>query len=197
MDFALGLASGLVAFTLFAFSILSGAGGISRVRWGLNLAGRVKTDPSLADKINALLRPSAPSAPASPPAAPKPTGEPLRLLAMLQGEARLIDFLLEDISGFEDAQIGQAVRDIHRKSQAVLKQHLVFAPIIPGNEGGTVTVPAGFDPSAIRILGNVTGNPPYTGELLHGGWKVKEIQLAPLPSGQDPFVLQPAEVQVP
>ena len=108
----------------------------------------------------------------------------------------MIDFLLEDIGSFQDAQVGQAVRDIHRKDQAVLKQHLVLEPIVAGAEGEKVTVPAGFDPSAIRVLGNVTGQPPYTGEVQHPGWRVRGLKLSPLPVGQDAFVIQPAEVQL-
>jgi hypothetical protein len=59
-----------------------------------------------------------------------------------------------------------------------------------------VTVPAGFDPSAVRVLGNVTGTPPFTGTLQHPGWRVREIKLAPPPAGADEFVIQPAEVQL-
>ena len=69
--------------------------------------------------------------------------------------------------------------------------------ILPDTGTGNVSVPKGFDPSAVRVVGNVTGEPPFTGELQHPGWKVKEIKLPPQPEGQDPFVLQPAEVNLP
>lgn len=197
MDMVIGLAAGLGAATLFLLAIVMRSGGPARTAWGLNLAARVKNDPALAGKIEALLVPDAPASPPPTPAKTKPSGEPLRLLALLQGEARFLDFLLEDISGYQDAQVGQAVRDIHRKAQAVLKQHLVLEPVIASAEGQVVSVQAGFDPSAIRVLGNVTGQPPYSGELQHPGWRVRELKLAPLPAGQDAFVLQPAEVQLP
>jgi hypothetical protein len=64
-------------------------------------------------------------------------------------------------------------------------------------EGDDVTVPAGFDPSAIRLTGNVTGQPPFNGKLQHRGWRVKELKLAAPPEGQDEFVLMPAEVELP
>ena len=114
----------------------------------------------------------------------------------MQAESRFIDFLMEEIAAFSDAQVGQAVRDIHRKAQATLKQHLILEPVVAGAEGDAVTVPKGFDPSAIRVLGNVTGEPPYTGTVQHPGWRVKELKLNPPPQGADEFVLQPAEVQV-
>ena len=118
------------------------------------------------------------------------------MLALLQAEARLVDFLMEDIDAAGDAQIGQAVREIHKKARAALKQHAVIEPVLTGNEGDTTTVAKGFDPSAIRVVGNVTGEPPFTGSINHPGWRVTQLKLAPPPEGADEFVLQPAEVQV-
>lgn len=142
-----------------------------------------------------LARPAAVEPP-KPPAPPKPSGAPLRLLALLQREGRLLDFLLEDVQAYQDAQIGAAVRDIHRSARKAIQEHLVLEPILPGEEGSRVTVPAGFDPSAVRLTGNVTGQPPFAGTLQHHGWRVKEIKLAPLAAGQDEFVVQPAEVEL-
>lgn len=191
---ALGIAIGVVVTAfLVAIAAIARAGSVGRAFWGLTVAGRANADPSVAAKIDALLGTSA--APAAPPPPPKPSGEPLRLLALLQTEARLVDFLMEDVSGAGDAQVGQAVREIHKKAQQVLKDHLVLEEILSGE--GTVTVPKGFDPSAVRVVGNVTGEPPFTGELQHPGWKVKEIKLPAKAEEQDPFVLQPAEVQLP
>lgn len=208
MEYLLGFVVGLVvAGFLFTVVMIARAGSVGRASWGLTVAGRANLDPSFANKVNELmgLPAQAAAAPTVPPPAAasppkptvaKPTGEPLRLLALLQSEARLLDFLLEDINSATDQQIGQAVRDIQRKAQGVLKQHLTLEPIVAGTEGDKVTVPAGFDPSAIRVLGNVTGQPPYTGEVQHPGWRVRELKLSPLPAGQDAFVVQPAEVQL-
>jgi len=82
-----------------------------------------------------------------------------------QRDGRLVDFLLEDVQAYPDAQIGAAVRDIHRKCQAALKEHLVLEPVLNQQEGATVEVPPGFDPSAVRLTGNVTGQPPFRGVL--------------------------------
>ncbi len=131
--------------------------------------------------------------PAEPP---KPSGAPLRLLAVLQRDGRLLDFLMEDVQPYSDAQIGAAVRDIHRNCRKALQDHLVLEPVLRESEGATVTVPVGFDPSAIRLTGNVTGQPPFTGALRHHGWRVREVKLAPPPAGVDEFVVQPAEVEL-
>ncbi len=146
---------------------------------------------SFAAKVKALLAPPKPEAPT------KPSGAPLRLLALLQREGRLLDFLLEDIQSYPDAQIGAAVRDIHRQCRSALKEHLDLQPVLPQPEGSTVEITSGFDPSAIRLTGNVTGQPPFRGTLQHHGWRVKEIRLAPPPGGQDELVLMPAEVELP
>ena len=127
----------------------------------------------------------------------KPSGAPLRMLALLQAESRLVDFLLEDIQSFSDQKIGESVREIHKKAQAALKQHAVIEQVLPGNDGDTTTVQKGFNPSAIRVVGNVTGEPPFTGTINHAGWRVKELKLATPAEGADEFVLQPAEVQLP
>lgn len=165
---------------------------ISRILLGASAEWRVLLDKDFADKVAALMKGSAPAKPA--PA--KPSGEPLRLLALMQREGRLLDFLLEEIQAYDDAQVGAAVRDIHQKCRAALKEHLVLEPVLPKNEGDTVEVASGFDPSAIQLTGNVTGVPPFKGTLQHHGWRVKELKLSPPPSGQDEWVLMPAVVEL-
>jgi hypothetical protein len=126
----------------------------------------------------------------------KPSGEALRILALLQREGRLVDFLMEDIHGASPDQIMAAVRDIHPQCQTTLKKHVELSPVLPQQEGEAVEIPTGFDPSAIRLVGNVSGQPPFRGTLQHSGWRVNQIKLPPLPEGQDSLVLMPAEVEI-
>jgi len=177
----------IVVMSLLLFLIA----GFNGRRLGLGL--KVMSNGSVSDKIAAVLNPPPPE----PPKPVKPDARPVRLLALLQREGRLLDFLLEDIQGAADDQIGAGVRDIHRKCQTALKEHLVLEPVLGQSEGSNVEVPAGFDPSAIRLTGNVTGQPPFRGTLQHHGWRVKEIKLATPPEGQDEMVLMPAEVELP
>lgn len=197
MEYAIGAAIGAVVMLVLVLLFASGAaGGFSNVFHGLTLAGKSKRDPAFDAKLKAILA-GAELKPVEPPKPAKPSGAALRMLALLQAEARLVDFLMEDIRGASDAQIGQAVREVHKKAQAALKQHAVLESVLPGKEEETVTVPKGFDPSAIRVVGNVTGEPPFTGQINHPGWRVKELKLAAPPESADEFVLQPAEVQIP
>ena len=135
---------------------------------------------------------------APPPPPPKPTTDAaVQLLALFQREGRLVDFLREDIQPYDDAQIGAAVREIHKACRQVLTEHLTLEPVLSGNEGDEITVPQGFDPSAIRLTGNVSGEPPFHGSLRHAGWRAAQVKLPAQPSGQDPKIVAPAEVEVP
>jgi hypothetical protein len=184
----LTLAAVIVLRLLFVL-LLSG-GDVGRVMLTIRASLRMLRDTEFAAKVEPLLAP--------PPETPaRPSGAPLRMLALLQREGRLVDFLLEDVQAYSNDQIGAAVRDIHRQCRQALQEHLVLAPVLTQAEGETVEVPAGFDPSAIQLTGNVTGQPPFRGALRHHGWRVQEIKLAPPPEGIDELVLQPAEVELP
>ena len=63
-------------------------------------------------------------------------------------------------------------------------------------EGSRVTVASGFDPSAVRLVGNVSSQPPFNGTLQHAGWKVKAHTIPKPAEGQDEFILMPAEVEL-
>lgn len=120
----------------------------------------------------------------------------LALLALLQREGRLVDFLREPLDGFTDADIGAAARDVHRGCKKVLDQHLTFEPVMPGAEEAKVSVPRGFDPAEIRLIGEAKGEPPFRGTLRHHGWRVVDAKLPTLSEGVDRTVIAPAEVEL-
>jgi hypothetical protein len=182
----------VVAILILVFPLLTG-GKFGRIGLAYRAFRRTLSDPAFGDKIEGMLAVTE----AKPSGPPKPSGAPLRMLALLQREGRLLDFLLEDIKAYSDEQVGAAVRDIHRQCQSALNEHLVLEPVLPKEEGAPVEVPPGFNPSAIRLTGNVTGQPPFKGTLQHHGWRVREIKLAAPPEGQDEFILMPAEVELP
>jgi hypothetical protein len=120
----------------------------------------------------------------------------IQMLALLQRDGRLIDFLAENISAYPDAQLGAAVRTIHESCQQVLDHYLKLEPILNSEEDQPVTVQMGFDPSAIKLIGNVGREMPVRGVLRHKGWRVKEVNLPPLPQGSGRTVVAPAEVEL-
>src|ERR1700719_1403483 len=120
----------------------------------------------------------------------------VQILALLQRDGRLIDFLAENISDYPDAQLGAAVRTIQQTCRQVLDHYVKLEPILNSEEDQPVTVQAGFDPAAIKLIGNVAGEPPVRGVLRHKGWRVKEVNLPPLPHGAGRMVVAPAEVEL-
>jgi len=145
--------------------------------------------------------PSAAPAPAAAPAEQKPTftysKEPaIQLLGLLQKEGRLVDFLMEDVSNFSDAEIGGAVRDIHRGCRKVLQTQMNLKRIAPVADGGSTEIPAGYDPSHYSLRGNVSGSGPFRGTVVHGGWIASELKLPTVPPGGDPNVVYASEVEV-
>jgi Domain of unknown function (DUF2760) len=120
----------------------------------------------------------------------------VQLLTLLQREGRLLDFLQENIDGYSNDQIGAAVRDIHRGCKKVLAEHTPLEPVLAGQENGPVRVDPGFDPSRIRLTGNVVGEPPFTGTLRHHGWRAARITLPEITTASDPTVVAPAEVEL-
>jgi hypothetical protein len=162
----------------------------------LGLAFRVLGNASLAAKVVALEAPA--------PVAPKPAAVPpeqvhasgLALLALLQREGRLVDFLQEDVAAFSDAEIGAAARVVHAGSRKVLGQYVTLEPVLNDAEGAGVTVPAGFDAQRIRLTGNVAGQPPFRGALKHHGWVATSVRLPAVSTALDPRILAPAEVEL-
>jgi hypothetical protein len=175
------------------FVLVLAGGNINRVFLTIKASLRMLRNGEFADKVQALM-----GGEAKPAAPPKPSGAPLRLLTLLQrGDGRFLDFVLENVEQAGDEQIVAAVRAMQPVWQRTLREHLVLEPVRTEQEGGTVEVPAGFDPSSVLLTGNVTGQPPFRGTLKHPGWRVKEIKLPPPPQGQDEFVIMPAEVEMP
>lgn len=190
MDYAIGALAGLLlGFCLAVVIGIFKAGGTYRLlAFGTTVARHVAHDPEAEAKIRTIML---------PPPPPKPDGTPVRILALLQQDGRLIDFLMDEITSFPDAQIGAAVREIHGQIRKKLAEHVELEPVMPHQEGTDVTVPAGFDPSAIRVVGHVSGEPPYKGVLTHPGWRVKSMKIPEPAEGVDEMVLMPAEVEIP
>ena len=154
------------------------------------------SDPAYAARVQDLSEVPAPA-----PAAPAPLRQAspdaaLQLLALLQREARLIDFTQENLSSYSDADIGGAARLVHEGCAKVLREHFTLAPVRPEAEGSRITLNDGFDARAIRLTGNVVGQAPFQGSLSHQGWRAAEVRLPKLADSHDSAVLAQAEVEL-
>jgi hypothetical protein len=161
----------------------------ARVR-SLDSAAGASTEPPA--EAPAPPRAAAPS----PPAKAAVTNDAaLQLLALLQREGRLIDFLQQDVSSFSDADIGAAARVVHDGCKKALSSHVEIKPVRTERAGGAVTLDA-VEPSAVKLVGNVSGSAPFRGTLRHRGWRAESVRLPEPVAGHDPHVLAPAEVEL-
>jgi hypothetical protein len=159
---------------------------LDRLLQGQTLALSTTTEVPLADRLRADLVAQVPT-----------RSDALTLLATLQRDARLIDFLMEDLAGYEDAHIGAAARDVHRACAAALERMFELRPLRYQEEGARVEIVAGYDPVQVTLTGNVTGQLPLRGILVHHGWQAMQCEL-PAWSGQEESarVIAPAEIEV-
>jgi hypothetical protein len=118
----------------------------------------------------------------------------LKMLSMLQQSGRLIDFLKEDISCFSDEEVGACVRKIHADCAKLLEDTVTIRHVLEENEGQSIEVNAQYDPSKIKLVGNV-GEPPFRGTVVHKGWKAHKISL-PKAETTANEILYAAEIEV-
>ena len=177
-----------LAFGAF-FSILSDAGFAARIR-DLPL-GAAQPQPQAQPAAQEM-----PKAVAPRPLRETPSDAALQLLGLLQRDARLIDFAEENLADYSDADIGAAARLVHEGCRKVLREHFTIEPVRPEAEGSRITLNQGFDASAIRLTGNVVGQPPFSGSLSHRGWRATEVRLPKLADSHDATVCAQAEVEL-
>lgn len=157
------------------------------------LSGEALTQLNLTVKT---ATPAAPPKPAAPPAPVVKTADgALQFLGILQRDSRLVDFLMEDISGYEDDQIGAAVRELHDQCRDAVARYVTLTPVVDGVEG-TFTKAPSKDPNVVKFVGNVPATPPAGGILRHKGWRAAKVDLPALTGKQDASIIAPAEIEV-
>jgi len=158
-------------------------------------SGKLPAD--IAQELGFSQKKAPPAAKPTPtPRVAQPSDGALQILGILQRDARLIDFLMEDISAYSDDQVGAAVRTLHEQCRDSLSRYLRLAPVIDGVEGSFTKLDSN-DPASIKLLGNVpvSGRAPG-GVLRHKGWKAEKIDLPPIAPNSSAVVIAPAEVEV-
>jgi Domain of unknown function (DUF2760) len=120
----------------------------------------------------------------------------LHSLSILQRDGRLLDFFDEDLSLYDDEQIGATVRSIQADCKKTIKKYIDVKPVLEAEEGETISIERGFDIDAIKLVGNVSGEPPFDGVLKHRGWKAGKKEIPKLSDIQDAGIIMPAEVEI-
>jgi hypothetical protein len=157
---------------------------------------------ALRERKNVIPRAAEPPAPEPPRPArveQSQTGEALILLSLLQEKGRFLDYLMEDITAFNDAQVAAASRVVHQGCAAVIKECLALSPAHSGKEGERITIEKSADPNQYRLLGKVPGAPPYSGVVMHRGWKTTKMALPRFTRPVDPAgpnIISPVEVEI-
>ncbi len=140
-----------------------------------------------------------------PKAAPVPVVKSsdgaLQLLGLLQREARLIDFLMEDISAYTDDQVGAAVRTLHEQAGKALGRYVTLSPVIDGVEGTysetKAAGPLAKNNAAVKFLGNVPAQgKPQGGTLRHKGWHAASVDLPEVKAAMSVQIIAPAEIEI-
>jgi hypothetical protein len=132
----------------------------------------------------------------SAPAVDRAPDAAVLLLSLLQSEGRFVDFVQQDLTAFSDADVGAVARVVNTGCRKVLRAHLQIEPIRPEPEGQAVTLEPGFDPSRVKLTGNVGGQGRLQGVLRHRGWHAANVQLPTLVDRAGSRVLCPAEVEM-
>ena len=145
--------------------------------------------------------------PPPPPVAAKPPPPPperqaeaevVAFIGLLQEKGRLIDFLMDDVSLYDDSRVGAAARVVHFGCRDVLQEHFKVTPIADAEEGSQVVIPENYSVDEYRLMGKITGTPPFKGVLLHKGWKTDSVKLPRIiKTGENPLPsIAPALVEI-
>jgi Domain of unknown function (DUF2760) len=170
-----------------------------RCFFGILFSG--KLSPETLAALNLTRREAAPApksaaAAAAPPLpAAKPSDGALQILAILQRDSRLVDFLMEDIASYSDDQVGAAVRELHDQCRDSIARYVTLQPVIDGVEGTFAKAPSS-DPALVKFVGNVPAKPPSGGTLRHKGWRAAKVDLPLIPAKQDASIIAPAEIEI-
>jgi cell division protein FtsB len=118
-----------------------------------------------------------------------------QILYLLQKEGRLIDMLHENISDYDDETLGGAFRKLHEDLQELIKERFILEPVLNEEEGSTITLDS-IDPDSVKVSGKVPAEGPFTGELIHKGWRLKECRLPEMVDGWKGDVIAQAEIEI-
>lgn len=165
---------------------------------GLSFVMQLVSRPAAAAASNLPAMAKAEQVSATTAASPqRAEAEVLSFLAALQEKGRLVDFLMDDVTAFDDAQVGAAARVVHEGCRAALNDCMTIVPVTESQEGATISIPKGHRADEYRLTGKLSGEGPFNGAVVHRGWKATSTRLPQVivPEGELPCIA-PAEVEV-
>lgn len=131
----------------------------------------------------------------------KETKDSLLLLSLFQENGRFLDFVMDDIAGYDDSQVGAAGRIVHQGCKKVLKNYFAINPLVDHKEGDNIKLSSlGKEGNIYRLVGASGQGNVDEGKLLHKGWESKVVNLPQkVYKSEDKLdinVIVPAEIEV-
>jgi len=172
----LALASLLIAFVIFAITLAPS-----------------RRLPAPKPAVAEAVKPAIASVPQN-----QAQAEVVTMLGVFQEKGRFIDFLMEDITPHSDAEVGSVARSVHQGCKAALHEHFGIEPVTAAAEGSEITVPPAYAADEFRLIGNLAGDPPFKGKLIHKGWKTTSVKLPRVlnPDAAHLPAIAPAQVEI-
>lgn len=173
-----GLVLALAAFlaVLWTFLLAKSLAAAAPERTSSEDSRTADTLPTPAPEV----QPAPPPRPvaATPGGAPAevPGAEALMLISLLQEKGRFVDFVMEDISGYSNEQVGAVARVVHQGCRTVVQEAFSPLPVAPA-ENARITLEPGYDAEEFRLVGSAGGAPPITVKVTHKGWRARHVKL--------------------
>ncbi len=155
--------------------LVAGSGALAL--WLVFKAATGRTTQASAEAVSPPQTPPPPPPPPAPQVRNLSEAEAIGLLGVFQTKGRLVDFLMDDIGAYSDAQVGAAARVVQQGCKAALLEHFAVVPVSAEREGSRVTVPAEAPAGDFELVGKIAGEPPFSGVLVHKGWKATSVRL--------------------
>ena len=128
-----------------------------------------------------------------------PGRELVNFISLLQSKGRFVDFLMEDITKYNDGQVGSVARFVHQGCSSIIKDLFDIAPIYVGHEGENVKLDE-HNPALFKLSGKVADSPPYNGKVVHKGWISKNLKVPKFADINKEFkkelIITPAEIEI-
>jgi hypothetical protein len=192
IDLLLSTALRILAIIGLLLGIIALLAGLLALRRYLSLAALFTAEKGKA-------RVSVAPPPAAAPRVAAENEQAIVLLSLLQEKGRFVDFVMEEIVAYSNEQVGAAARVVHQGCRAVILDAFNPRPVAQQKENTAITLAAGFNAASYRLVGAVSGQPPYQGTLIHKGWQAQQVKL-PRKSGGDADpnapVIYPAEINL-
>lgn len=125
----------------------------------------------------------------------------VQFLARLQEKGRLVDFIMDDISAYDNESVGAAARIVHQGCCDVLNDSFTIETVHSGEEMETISLANNYDSNSYRLIGKVPDVAPFDGQVLHRGWETTRVNLPHIVNSEEHIeiartIIAPAEVEI-